>query len=167
MTLKVETPYVLAEGEGEALWFSGGLLTYKATGQLAIAEVLAPHGTGSPKHLHHYEDEAWYVIDGELTFLLGGAQHLAGAGSFVFGPRGVEHRFEVTSPMARFLILVTPAGFEDFTRTCGHPATSPTMPPSELLPKEVQLLMDVASSPRARDPWSVRPPAPHTRQQPQ
>ena len=119
MTLKVETPYVLAEGEGEALWFSGGLLTYKATGQLAIAEVLAPHGTGSPKHLHHYEDEAWYVIDGELTFLLGGAQRLAGAGSFVFGPCGVEHRFEVTSPMARFLILVTPAGFEDFTRTCG------------------------------------------------
>jgi len=32
VTLKVESPYILAEGEGEALWFSGGLLTYKTTG---------------------------------------------------------------------------------------------------------------------------------------
>ena len=32
MTLKMESPYILAEGEGEALWFSGGLLTYKTTG---------------------------------------------------------------------------------------------------------------------------------------
>ena len=75
MTLTVGAPYVLAGGEGEALWFSGGLLTYKTTGDqtgglLAIAEVLAPEGTGSPKHLRHHEDEAWYVIDGELTFFL-------------------------------------------------------------------------------------------------
>jgi quercetin dioxygenase-like cupin family protein len=149
VTLKVGSSYVLAEGEGEALWFSGGLLTYKTTGdrtggQLAVAEVLAPEGTGSPKHLHHHEDEAWYVIDGELTFLLGETQHLAGPGSFVFGPRLVEHRFEVTSPEARFLILVTPAGFEDFTRICGQPATSPTVPPPGLPPKELQLLMEAA-----------------------
>jgi quercetin dioxygenase-like cupin family protein len=149
VTLKVESPYILAEGEGEAPWFSGGLLTYKTTGdqtggRLAIAEVLAPEGTGSPKHLHHHEDEAWYVIDGELTFFVGETQHLAGPGSFVFGPRRIEHRFEVTSPQARFLILVTPAGFEDFTRICGHPATSPTMPPPDLPPKDVQLLMDAA-----------------------
>ena len=148
MTVKLEPSYILAEGEGEALWFSGGLLTYKTTGdqtggRLAIAEVVAPEGTGSPKHLHHHEDEAWYVIDGELTFFLGEAQHLAGPGSFVFGARHVEHRFEVTSPQARFLILVTPAGFEEFTRICGDPATSPTMPP-HLPPKDGQLLMDAA-----------------------
>jgi len=106
--------------------------------------VLAPKGTGSPRHLHHYEDEAWYVIDGELTFLFGETQHLAGPGSFVFGPRLVEHRFEVTSPEARFLILVTPAGFEDFTRTCGHPATSPMVPPPNLPPKDFELLMEAA-----------------------
>jgi quercetin dioxygenase-like cupin family protein len=149
VTLKVESSYVLAEGEGEALWFSGGLLTYKTTGdqtggQLAIAEVLAPEGTGSPKHLHHHEDEAWYVIDGELTFFLDETQYPAGPGSFVFGPRRIEHRFEVTSPEARFLILVTPAGFEDFTRICGQPAASPTVPPPNLPPKDVQLLMEAA-----------------------
>jgi quercetin dioxygenase-like cupin family protein len=149
VTLKAESAYLLTEGDGETLWFSGGLLTYKATGQqtaglLTVAEVLAPEGTGSPRHLHHHEDEAWYVIDGELNFFLGETRHLASPGSFVFGPRRVEHRFEVISPQARFLILVTPAGFEDFTRICGRPATSPTMPPPDLPPKDTQLLMDAA-----------------------
>jgi quercetin dioxygenase-like cupin family protein len=150
MTLEVASGgYVLAEGEGEALWFSGGLLTYKATGDqsnggLAIAEVRAPRGAGSPKHCHHHEDEAWYVIDGELTFWLADTQQTASAGSFVFGPRRIAHRFEVTSPEARFLILVTPAGFEDFTRVCGHAATSLTMPPPDLPSKDRQLLIDAA-----------------------
>jgi quercetin dioxygenase-like cupin family protein len=149
VTLPTGRPHILGEGEGEALWFSGGLLTYKATGDqtgglLAIAEVVAPEGTGSPMHLHHHEDEAWYIIDGEVAFSLGETRHLAGPGSFVFGPRGVEHRFEVTSAQARFLLFVTPAGFEDFTRTCGHPATSPTMPPPDLPPKDFQQLMDAA-----------------------
>jgi quercetin dioxygenase-like cupin family protein len=150
MTLDVASDgYVLAQGEGEALWFSGGLLTYKATGDqssggLAIAEVRAPRGTGSPKHRHHREDEAWYVIDGELTFWVADTQQTASAGSFVFGPREIEHRFEVTSAHAHFLILVTPAGFEDFTRVCGHPATSLTMPPPDLPSKDRQLLIDAA-----------------------
>jgi quercetin dioxygenase-like cupin family protein len=141
MTLNVASGgYVLWRGEGEALWFSGDLLTYKATGEqsnglLALAEVRAPIGTGSPPHRHHREDEAWYVIDGELTFWLGDTEHAAGAGSFVFGPRGVAHRFVVTSSEARFLILVTPAGFEHFTRVCGDPATARTFRRRTFRPK--------------------------------
>lgn len=152
MTLEVSSAgYVLADGEGEALWFSGGLLKYKTTGEqsnglLALAEVRAPRGTGSPQHRHHHEDEAWYVIDGELTFWLGDTQHTAGAGSFVFGPRGIEHRFQVASREARFLILVTPAGFEDFTRVCGNPATSQTLPPPDLPPKPIAALIEAAQA---------------------
>jgi uncharacterized cupin superfamily protein len=77
MTLPVApNGYRLADGWAEGLWFSGGLLTYKTTGEqthglLALAEVHAPRGTGSPKHRHHHEDEAWYIIDGELTLWLG------------------------------------------------------------------------------------------------
>jgi quercetin dioxygenase-like cupin family protein len=59
--------YLLDAGEGEALWFAGGLLTYKTTGAqttgtLAVAEVHAPKGSGSPSHRHHHEDEAWYIL---------------------------------------------------------------------------------------------------------
>lgn len=129
--------YVLEAGEGEALWFADALVSYKATGTetnggLTVAEVRAPRGAGSPRHRHRHEDEAWYIVSGELTFWLGDEERTAAAGSFVFGPREVEHRFRVDSEEAHFLLLLTPAGFEDFTRTCGQPATALTMPPAGL-----------------------------------
>ena len=62
--------------EGEGVWFADNLPSYEATGdethgQLALAEVRAPHGSGSPVHAHRHEDEVWYNLEGELTFWLG------------------------------------------------------------------------------------------------
>lgn len=150
MTLEVgSSGYVLEEEQGETVWFADSLLTYKVTGdetrgQLALAEVKAPRGAGSPHHLHRNEDEAWYILDGELTFWLGAESRSATAGDFVFGPRGIRHRFQVESEQARFLILVTPAGFEDFTRACGRPATTRTLPPTALPPRDEGELMAAA-----------------------
>ncbi len=138
MTLDVTADsYVLEATEGEALWFAGALVTYKATGAethggLTVADVRAPKGADSPRHRHQHEDEAWYVVSGELTFWLGDDVRTVGAGTFVFGPRQVEHRFRVDSAEAHFLLLLTPAGFEDFTRACGWPAAARTMPPAAL-----------------------------------
>jgi len=154
MTLRVaQDGYLLEPGEGEGLWFSGGLFTLKTTGRetaggLVVAEVNAPQGTGSPAHVHHCEDEAWYVLDGQLSFWLGGDRFSAGTGSFVLGRRGVEHRFEVTSAQARFLLLLTPAGFEEFARTCGDETTSLAMPPLDLPPKDARLLSAAAANHR-------------------
>jgi quercetin dioxygenase-like cupin family protein len=141
--------YLLDAGSGEALWFSGGLLTYKTTGDqtsgnLAVAEMRAPRGSGSPSHRHHHEDEAWFILDGELTFWLGDEQRTVSAGAFVFGPRMVEHGFRVDSTEARFLLLLTPAGFENFTRTCGSPANSLTLPPPDLPSRDTGLLAAAA-----------------------
>ena len=105
-----------------------------------MAEVSAPQGSGSPSHRHQHEDEAWFILDGDLTFWLGDEQRTASAGAFVFGPRMVEHRFHVTRRSARFLLLLTPASFEDFTRTCGSPATTLTLPPADLPQRDAQLL---------------------------
>ncbi len=75
MTLSVAPGgYLLDGGEGEALWFSGGLLTYKTTGDqtsgnLAVAEVYATRGFGSPSHRHHHEHEAWYTCGSPATAL--------------------------------------------------------------------------------------------------
>ncbi|HEY5024148.1 MAG TPA: quercetin 2,3-dioxygenase [Acidimicrobiales bacterium] len=150
MTLEVALGgYLLDADQGEALWFAESLLTYKATGaqtsgQLALAEVRAPRGAGSPRHRHEHEDEAWYILDGELTFWLGDQQRTATGGTFVFGPRGVAHRFRVDSAQAHFLLLLTPAGFEEFTRTCGWPATALTMPPPGLPPRDAGELATAA-----------------------
>ena len=95
-------PIALTREEGEALWFLGVLAIIKASGETtggrcAIIEHLAPRGAGSPLHVHSREDEWFYVLDGELTFWVGGRIINAPAGSFVYGPRGVPHTFAVSS----------------------------------------------------------------------
>ncbi len=94
-------PIALQAGEGEARWFLGALGTIKASadttaGRLAVLEYRWPKDTGSPLHVHHNEDEWFYVIDGELTLWVGGEVIVAPAGSFVYGPRDIPHTFFVT-----------------------------------------------------------------------
>jgi quercetin dioxygenase-like cupin family protein len=127
-------PIALREDEGEAIWFLGHLLTIKASGdttggRLAVIENLASQGPASPLHVHRNEDEWFYVIEGELTFWVGGSVIVAPKGSFVFAPRGIPHTFDVSSPQARFLLGAQPAGFEDFVRKAGSPAEALELPP--------------------------------------
>jgi len=139
----------LARDEGEALWFLGVLATVKAAGDAtggrsAVIEHLAPRDAGSPLHVHTREDEWFYVTEGELTFWVGGRVIEAPAGSFVYGPRGVPHTFTVTSAEARFLIVVQPAGFENFLRALSEPAKSLSIPPPASQPPDFERLAKVA-----------------------
>src|SRR5256885_6316730 len=123
------SPIALRQDEGEALWFLGVLATIKASsettdGRVAVIEHLAPQGAGSPLHVHHNEDEWFYVTEGELTFWVGGQLIDAPAGSFVYGPRGVPHIFTVTSPEARFPPVTEPPGFQSLMRALSEPAQS-------------------------------------------
>ena len=88
--------YGLGPGEGEALWFNGGLGVLKATGDLtggrfAAMELLAPKGFASPIHIHRAEDEFFVVLSGEVRVQHGDAVMEAVAGSVVYGPRDVAH----------------------------------------------------------------------------
>jgi quercetin dioxygenase-like cupin family protein len=72
-------------------------------------------GFASPYHTHHLEDEAFYVLEGEMAFVCGGKWLKAGPGTYVFGPRDIPHGFKVAgSAPARLLLLCAPAGFEHF-----------------------------------------------------
>jgi quercetin dioxygenase-like cupin family protein len=114
--------------DGDAFWVVGDTYTIKASAQITggaygLVEASVPPGSGPPPHLHTREDEAFYVLDGQLEFTAGEQTVLAGAGDFVHLPRGNMHRF--TNPgvfPARALILVSPSGFEGFFRTAGTPA---------------------------------------------
>ena len=128
-------PIALRPGEGEALWFVGGLLTIKAStettdGRVAVIEHRMPRGAGSPLHVHRREDEWFYVIDGEVTFWVGGEVIRAPAGSFVYGPRDIPHTFQITSEEARFLLVTEPAGFDSFVRAAAEPAPEAVLPPA-------------------------------------
>lgn len=122
----------LGQGEGEAWWWLGGLAIIKATGeetggQYTLIEVLDPQGA-SPLHVHHNEDEAFYVLEGEMTFYIGEQTIKAGPGSCLFGPKDVPHAYTVDSGSARLLFLLSPAGFEGLIRETGEPAKSLTIP---------------------------------------
>src|SRR5712691_333686 len=143
-------PIALRQDEGEALWFLGVLATIKASGEstqgrVAVIEHLAPQGSGSPLHVHHNEDEWFYVIEGELTFWVGGQTIAAPAGAFVYGPREIPHTFTVTSSQARFLLVTEPAGFENFMRAVGRPAPTLTIPPPAAPPSDLAPLVAAAA----------------------
>src|SRR3712207_6640474 len=128
--------FELKEGEGNARWWGGGLATIKATGKetgnlYSIVEVLEPHGARAPLHLHRKEDEAFYVLEGEMTFQIGEETIKAQPSSFVFGPKDVPHTYTVDSGPARLLFLLSPPGFEGFVEAISKPAKARTLPPSE------------------------------------
>ena len=125
----------LEEGEGNARWWGGGLATIKVTGKetgdlYSIVEILEPQGARAPLHLHRKEDEAFYVLEGEMTFRIGEETIKARPGSFVFGPKDVPHTYTVDSGPARLLFLLSPAGFEGFIEAISKPAKANTLPPS-------------------------------------
>jgi mannose-6-phosphate isomerase-like protein (cupin superfamily) len=126
--------YGLGPGEGEALWFNGGLGLLKATGAMtdghfAAMELLAPKDFASPLHIHRAEDEFFIVISGEVRVRHGDDIIEAVAGSIVYGPRGVAHAFRVDSAEARLLLFFGPSGVEGFFREGGKPAGSRGLPP--------------------------------------
>ena len=142
--------YGLGPGEGEALWFNGGLGVLKATGdqtggRFAVMELLAPKGFASPLHIHRREDEFFVVLSGEVRVQHGEAVMEAVAGSLVYGPRDVAHAFHVDSAEARLLLFFGPAGAEGFFREGGKPAGSRGLPPPDEQFLDRQALMEIAS----------------------
>jgi quercetin dioxygenase-like cupin family protein len=99
--------YGLGEHEGDARWWLGvSLATIKATGKetggrYTLVEVLEPEGEEAPLHVHHNEDEAFWVLEGDLTFEVGDEVIEASAGSFLFGPKDIPHCYTVNSGPAR------------------------------------------------------------------
>jgi quercetin dioxygenase-like cupin family protein len=148
MTTHAGHGHHLAAGQGEAIWFLDTLTTVKASGRdtndaLSVVEVLCPAGFGPPPHLHHRDDEAFYVLDGQMTVTCGEQTWTAAPGSFVLLPRGIPHAFTVaaTGP-CRVLTINTPAGFERFVAEAGRPASQLTLPSPQ--PPDVPTLLALA-----------------------
>jgi quercetin dioxygenase-like cupin family protein len=136
---------------GPALTFLGTPTWLRATaaqtgGALGLIEEVLPPGFESPYHVHRAEDESFYVLEGEVTFVHGAPGEeeslRAGPGAFVFLPRSISHGFRAEGPTpARVLVLVTPGGFEGFVATLSQPADAP--PPSE--PPDPGLMVALAA----------------------
>jgi quercetin dioxygenase-like cupin family protein len=111
---------------GEAYWVMGDMFTYLVTGAESgdsyftlIADV-GPHG-GPPPHVHHLEEEQFYVLEGELAFSVGDQTFQVRAGDFVHIPRETVHSFKNGPRPSRVLVTFSPAGIESFFREVGEP----------------------------------------------
>ena len=105
---------------GPAFWGPGDHYTFLVTGEESggayfAMEALVPPGGGPPPHIHTREDETFYVLEGEVEFLLGDETIDAGPGDFVNIPRGTVHRFKNTgSETVKLILTFTPAGIENW-----------------------------------------------------
>ena len=117
---------VLGAGEGKTISVLGDSYTYKAAkeetgGAYALIEGMVV-GDGPPPHIHATEEEAFYVLEGELSVLIGERSMTATAGSFVLVPRGTVHTFsKAGTASAKILIIISPAGFEKFFEEIAGP----------------------------------------------
>ena len=122
-------------GQGKKLWVADELMTIKASGEdtggaYSLTDSVVPPRGGPPPHIHHREDEVFWVLEGDLEVLVGENRFGAGAGSFVHLPKGVIHSYQnVGAGPARFLTLMVPAGLEKFFEEVDKPGTDLSFPP--------------------------------------
>lgn len=132
-------PYVNTRQDSPFQFF-GAPTVMRSTGEttdghFCLLEHLAmAPGLASPYHVHHKEDEAFYILEGTVAFLCGDTWRVAGPGTYVYGPREIPHGFRVlgTSP-ARMLLQCAPAGFERFVRDLSLPVDAVPAPPDMAL----------------------------------
>ncbi len=129
----------LSPGEGQAWWFATDLYIAKrvsedSDGAFTLWEVTSAPQTPTAPHIHHREDEYYYVLEGEFEFLDNDRTFTAGAGSLVYLPKDQLHSHRnPTDVPAKALVLYAPAGVEKWIEEAGKAATDPTSlpPPSE------------------------------------
>lgn len=132
--MQVLDAVAVATGKGEARWWFGMLAEIKATaadtgGQFTLVEVTCPPGYQGVRHVHHKEDEGFWLLEGQMNLEVGGKQIDMHPGDYAFGPRDIPHRFAAGDAGCRVLFILTPGGFENLVMATSEPARARTVPP--------------------------------------
>ena len=111
--MNTTTPEIQAAGELDFLGCRARILA--TGGSLGLVDMIeVPPGHMPPLHVHHHEDEGFYVLEGRVTLYAGDQATDLGPGDFALAPRGVPHAYRVGDEPARWLVTSSPAGFERF-----------------------------------------------------
>jgi quercetin dioxygenase-like cupin family protein len=111
-------PVINRPPQGRTLAVVGDVYRLLATGEetngaYALLEAVVSPGGGPPPHVHSREEEGFYVLEGEIVFLVGEERMVLSAGMFANMPVGTRHAFRnESSQPAKMLISVAPAGLE-------------------------------------------------------
>ncbi len=128
--------FVRGPDVGDATWFFNALMTTKATvaetaGAYSLTEHLVTAASNPPMHVQTDEDEAFYVLEGEVEFEVDGEVVVAAPRTFAFVARGAAHCFRVLTETARMLVICSGKptdNLEEFFTTMGQPATERALP---------------------------------------
>lgn len=129
--MKIQTKPTIFQPTADkpAYWMADHRMTVLIPGEqtnnaYTVLEMLIVPGGGPPPHIHHREDELFYVLDGDITILAGEQTVRARPGTCVHVPAGAVHTFKNEgSRPGRLIIMYAPAGFENYFATVGTPAT--------------------------------------------
>ncbi|MGF1470197.1 MAG: cupin domain-containing protein [Rubrobacteraceae bacterium] len=132
-------------------WTMGMLVSWLAEGtntggSFALAEGILSKGTEPPPHTHTREDEAFYILEGEMSLRVGVQTIEAEPGDLVYLPRGIEHSFGLKTPTVRALFYITPAGIEEAFKQLSKPAGDLTPPPLPEKPPDVEGMVTIFES---------------------
>jgi mannose-6-phosphate isomerase-like protein (cupin superfamily) len=119
----------------DPIWFIADLARVHvdgdaSSGAFGLVEIRKPAGDMPPLHVHHRDDETFFVLEGELSLFAGDAHHVLRAGQALLAPRGVPHTYRAETEV-RALVIGSPAGFEQFVRAAGDPAPTDALPPAD------------------------------------
>ena len=128
--------FIRHRDEGRATWFFNALMTTTAGtaetgGAYSLTEHLVTPASNPPMHVQRDEDEAFYVLEGEIDFVVDGETVTATPGTFAFVARGSAHLFRVRTATARMLVICSgkPSdNLEEFFVAMGEPATERALP---------------------------------------
>ena len=133
--MTTELPKATTLETAPAYWFINGLNILMATsestgGAYSLTHHKAHPGHATPYHLHHAEDEAFYVLEGEFTFICDGQKTVLGPGGYIFLPRGLPHGFRCTGEKeSSVLVLAMPGtGFTGMMLEMAVPAKERVLP---------------------------------------
>ena len=114
----------------------GALFHFLASGQqtnglFSLIYIEVHKGNEPPAHIHHREDESYYILEGSIRFWIGEEIIDAKAGDFIHLPKGIPHKFELQSDYVKELMWMTPSGLEKWFWDNSAPA--PGMQPLDIM----------------------------------
>jgi mannose-6-phosphate isomerase-like protein (cupin superfamily) len=146
------TPHelLIEPSQGHSLSVVGDIVTFKAmgedtNGQYTLFELQVDPEIGPPPHIHHREDEAFYIQEGELEFQLGDQTVIATPGTFLYSPKGHLHSFKnITNQRAKMLVWCMPAGIEKYFVEVGVLVDDPDAPSRPATPEAIERVLAAA-----------------------
>jgi quercetin dioxygenase-like cupin family protein len=115
-------------------------------GAYCLLDLRVAPGKGVPRHTHTREDEALFVLSGELEATVGDKTFTLRAGETLMAPRNIPHQLRNSGNVPNhYLIMFSPAGFEEFLKATSVPAPDNAVAPTEPPAIAVQNVFELAS----------------------